>query len=178
MRLTALCGAFILTIAAAGPALGDGPFVVYDEDEHFEYLASWLDCGFPVMYGVDQHVRIREWRDGDGLPTNGDVKSAGTTYYYAVGYPDDIVSGKFSIMGHVPEIEVITPTLYEWYDKMTGSFYNVHLPGIGNVDKMAGNLQVTKRGFVIIEWHKWAGTSTLVPEAICAALDPEAREAK
>ncbi len=171
-RLIALGGALILTMAMAVAALADGPYVVRDEDEQVEYPASWLDCGFPVMYGIDQHVTMREWRDKNGLPTKGHVKSGGTAYYYAVGYPGNVLSGRFSIMGHVPDITVITPTLYEWYDMMTGSFYNIHVPGIGQVDKMAGNLQVTKRGFVVIEWHKWAGHSTIDTEAICAALNP------
>ncbi len=177
-RLLALCGALVLTMATTAPALADDKVVVVDEDYFYEYSAGWLDCSFPVMFVEDGHWTITEWRDEDGLPVRGKVKSKGTNYYYAVANPDNTLSGKYNIMGHVPEIKVITPTLYEWYDKMTGNFYNIHVPGSGNVDHWAGNYQVTKRGFVIIELHKLVGHYTLDSEAICAALDPAGTKGK
>lgn len=171
-RLTIILMITCLLLVGALPVSADQPQVVYDGPFSYSWYLDWVNCG---QYGYNLHVwkyvegriKVTWYFDKDGVLVRELWHQQGMNYFYSEENPDYRFASSFSIVYH----QDLMPDEQLWHVRYTGVYYNLNMPGIGNVIHFGGqNEQYWRLDWSELVGIRDVGHDTWDIEALCRAL--------
>jgi hypothetical protein len=173
-RVIILCSVLLLVLATAAPAAAGKDREAWENDFDDTFYLFTCPQGFEIYDRSIGHESFEGWYDKDGYPSIGLYQAKGTDNVFSLGSPEHVLSGHFGFSSHIRDVVVLSPTLLNWAESVSGIWWNIQVPGAGRVFHEAGNF----RQDVVIETGKdniytvlrQKGISVFDGEILCEAL--------
>ena len=173
-RVIILCSMLLLVLATAAPAAAGKERTAWEADFDYTWFVFTCPQGFDIYDRSIGHESFEGWYDQGGNPSIGLYQSKGTDNVFRQDRPGHVLSGQYGFSSHIRDVVVLSPTLMNWSESVSGIFWNIQVPGAGRVFHEAGNV----RQDVVIETGKdniytvlrQKGISVFDGETLCEAL--------
>jgi hypothetical protein len=179
-RVAVLMGTALLVLALAAPASAAKPEKHVDTFSFSYWMYSCSEV-FPADPAYDFDVCADEtrttngswWVDGEGRPVRATAHHDGRHEVYRCDRPAHKLTGPFKYTSHM---DFINYDPVQYYERSTGTFWNLHVPGGGVAFHEAGQWSTLLEWPDEADWpyfldiYKVTGSARFDGEAVCEAL--------